>query len=321
MQASVGKYKKKAIYFKLMEIMEVRSRVTEFSRLTLSELREFHYQFEIAFASAIKQAGKGSSDRAALVAEAYTILPSLLLEMRKRQNVNQLDSLGATIGTHKFLMRWFSKNATRVLDVGCGTGYNVLNLLQSGYDAYGIDVSESMILNGIKRAHELYNRDISGHLFAANFINWRPPKDLDLFDIVWTNDVIEHLPEDEAPDFLSKVLSLLKPKGNLVLITPNSLVGPSDASGIKQPIGSRSRGLHLREYSLNELSTLLLDAGFTNLVSPIMSINKFGFDLKPKWIYWKIKILIEPLFNFIPGRLRKYLMIRLQYSTLIAQKP
>lgn len=303
-----------------MEIAEIRVKVKELHSLNLSELKELHYNFEIAFAAAIKKAKKGSPERAALVSEAYTILPMLLLEMRKRQNVSQLDSLGAPSNIKKIMSSWFSDGQLKILDVGCGTGYNVINLVQGGFDAYGVDVSQSMIQKGIEAARAVQKIDVSGRLISANFVDWIPPEELGLFDIIWTNDVIEHLPEDEAPDFLLKTFTLLRPGGSLVLITPNRLVGPGDASGIRQPIGSKSQGLHLREYSLNELTTLLSEAGYTEFASPIGSLFGLNQNPQPTWTYWKVKTFIEPFFNLIPGKIRRYLMTRLQYSTLVARK-
>src|SRR6516164_6142233 len=36
-------------------------------------------------------------------------------------------------------------NATRVLDVGCGSGEPLIAMLRQGYDAYGFDLAESMV--------------------------------------------------------------------------------------------------------------------------------------------------------------------------------
>ena len=68
----------------------------------------------------------------------------------------------------KIAFNFLTKNA-KTLDVGCGTGELVLELLKSNYDAQGIDFSKSMI----KKAENLAakNNFKKMYLFMNLFLN------------------------------------------------------------------------------------------------------------------------------------------------------
>lgn len=75
------------------------------------------------------------------------------------------------------------RNPSKVLDVGCGHGYLVRKLLNSGIEAMGVDISL-----------------FAGELIKDNFIvvnaKELPFKDKE-FDVVVSKDFFEHLTEDE----------------------------------------------------------------------------------------------------------------------------
>lgn len=81
----------------------------------------------------------------------------------------------------------------RVLDLGCGMGLLVCNLLAKGVDAYGMDVSEV----AVAKANQFAPRHFfTGSLLALPF----PDKS---FDTLVSTDCLEHLaPDDVAIAFL-----------------------------------------------------------------------------------------------------------------------
>jgi SAM-dependent methyltransferase len=78
-------------------------------------------------------------------------------------------------------------------------------------------------------------------------------------DIVYSNQLMEHLHPDDAVAQLSAVARALKPGGRYLVITPNRLSGPHDVSRAFDDV---ARGFHLKEYTYRELSGLLRAAGF-----------------------------------------------------------
>jgi SAM-dependent methyltransferase len=97
----------------------------------------------------------------------------------------------------------------RVLDYGCSWGYGVFQLRAAGYDAAGFEISRP-------RA-EYARRWLGGRILDD-------PVALDgtaagSFDVVFSNHVVEHLPElRRAFDLFSR---LLRPRGLLFTVLPN----------------------------------------------------------------------------------------------------
>jgi len=78
-------------------------------------------------------------------------------------------------------------------------------------------------------------------------------------DLVYSNQLMEHLHPDDAIDQLRGIVAALRPGGRYICITPNRLTGPHDISAA---FDDRPRGFHLREYSYRELRSMFADAGF-----------------------------------------------------------
>ncbi len=102
-----------------------------------------------------------------------------------------------------------------ILDVGCGSGRDIVTLAQKKCRCIGFDVSKNMIEEARK---ELLKNNISdvelkiGDVINLDFSN-------EMFDKVFASEVLEHVPDcNKAVSEMSRVL---KPGGALVITTPN----------------------------------------------------------------------------------------------------
>jgi len=78
-------------------------------------------------------------------------------------------------------------------------------------------------------------------------------------DLAFSSHMIEHLRPDDALLHMKEVRRLLAPDGRYICVTPNRLWGPHD---ISRYFSDEPQGLHLREYTHNELLRLMKRAGF-----------------------------------------------------------
>ncbi len=136
----------------------------------------------------------------------------------------------------------------KVLDYGCGIG-NFLEIARDG------GVAEAMGIELNDRARE----------WASNK-GFRVEKGIDdyesgIFDLVYMNDVIEHLRDPVAS--LKEIDRLLAPNGTIFVITIN--VGGLKARLLKEKWDMIVEATHLYYYDRKSLRRTLVEAGYTHI--------------------------------------------------------
>jgi SAM-dependent methyltransferase len=98
-----------------------------------------------------------------------------------------------------------------VLELGCGTGFFLLNLMQAGLATKGsvTDLSPGMVQAALRNAENL-GLDVDGRVADAE----RLPFDDDTFDAVVGHAVLHHIPDLDTA--FREVLRVLKPGGRFV---------------------------------------------------------------------------------------------------------
>ena len=130
----------------------------------------------------------------------------------------------------------------QILDIGCGTGFNIAYLHKLGFDqAAGLDFSPDAL--AYCRARQL-NGLICGDAEKL-------PIRHGCYDIVLTLDIIEHIKDDRHA--LSEIYRILKPDGVLVIFVPAFQFLWSFQDEISH---------HQRRYNARELREKVLQAGF-----------------------------------------------------------
>jgi len=128
----------------------------------------------------------------------------------------------------------------RILDVGCGTGANLLMLAEYG-DAEGVDISEDALAFCRERGLDKVRLGAGEQL----------PYEDGTFDLVTALDVVEHMDDDLAG--LREMRRVLRPGGRVLLFVPTFMF----LWGLQDDVSN-----HRRRYRLPELRRVLEQAGF-----------------------------------------------------------
>jgi SAM-dependent methyltransferase len=138
------------------------------------------------------------------------------------------------------ICRQVTDRRPRILDVGCGTGANLLMLAEYG-DAEGVDISEDALAFCRERGLDKVRLGAGEQL----------PYDDGTFDLVTALDVVEHMDDDLAG--LREMRRVLRPGGRVLLFVPTFMF----LWGLQDDVSN-----HRRRYRLPELRRVLEQAGF-----------------------------------------------------------
>ncbi len=151
--------------------------------------------------------------------------------------------------------RYLSANQRRVIDVGCGPGYLLVDLRDRGFDCLGVDFNPLVV-------------DVAKQCFGLN-VQVRTIENLGEmdpgFDLVLLSHVLEHVTDPLA--LLASIRRIMKPNGIVVIEVPDPEYCRTRAAFYR---GSLAWGdyppHHLTFWSPQALEKVLLRAGFEVLM-------------------------------------------------------
>lgn len=222
-------------------------------------------------------AEKDPARRPALYAEAYGGLSRIY-------HAHGQFAAGAGDAFVRLLAPWVG--GKRVLEIGCGSGVlaqGIAGLVAAykGIDASAPAIAKARELNAGRARVEFACGSLPGAL--AGHAGW---------DLVYSNDFLEHLHPDDVEETVRLARLALAPGGKLVIIAPNRLFGPFDSSRTYVAEGSPARGLHLSEPTHGELAALLARQGFSRVLSPLGPLGAF---LAARRVPLAARLLLAPV--------------------------
>ena len=122
-----------------------------------------------------------------------------------------------TLPIHKVINQYskeigFKFKESKVLDIGCGSGDAVKEMLEFGIETYGVDIS-------FKPGQNLELLISNGNLKLINLDNYKIPFQDNYFDIIYADQVLEHV--QDLNSFIDEVFRVLKPNGFFVAYFPS----------------------------------------------------------------------------------------------------
>jgi 2-polyprenyl-3-methyl-5-hydroxy-6-metoxy-1,4-benzoquinol methylase len=282
------------------------------------ELNRLHYDQEQAFAAAILRSRKGTPERLQITRHAYETVCQILDEIAKRHGNSGLLSMGMDPRYQRLVLELLSARRRRgsvdgLFEVGFGSGQLLKMVSDWGHPVAGLEVAGQLH----RSACDLLAPSQRKNLLLGNFLTADLSDHIGRYGIVYWNDVFEHIPVDEIGEYLTRIRSLLVAGGQLVTITPNWHMRPSDVTGDFLPPRSEATGFHLKEYRLGEVRDLLITAGFSRVQSPIfISLKKIWFS--PIGNLTRLKIACEPLLERLPFRVAVQCCRRFGFNCSVA---
>jgi SAM-dependent methyltransferase len=259
---------------------------------SLERLRA-HYEIERRLADRLRNSTR--AERAQLYNQVYDELFRLVPDHSQHAKKVTTAARDKEIERQVSILSAFLKPGSVYLEVGCGDCQVAYAVARRVRYVYGVDVSTEITKRSDAPANfELVISD--GTSIPASGV-----------DVVYSNQLMEHLHADDAAEQLDNIARALKPGGTYVCMTPNRLTGPHDVSRYFDRIAT---GLHLHEYTYHEVQRLFHAAGFRRMRALLAA---GGRRLQvPVWVVLSVEWFAEriPLLTRLP-LVRRLLNIQL----------
>lgn len=203
-------------------------------------------------------------------------------EESHKQNINQT-------ATFNFIQKNVPQKG-KILDIGCGNGKILVLAKDNGWQANGLELSESLA----RSINENFGIDVT----VANFLEYKPD-DSEKYDLVVLRHVLEHLPDSISA--MKKINNLLKPGGYCVMEFPDI-----ESYEMKLKRFMEKTGIHKKKYRKDYVP------GHSNEFSkPAFEylLDRTGFTLL-KWENYSSKDILNAIYKFIPFGAKARVLIK-----------
>ncbi len=157
----------------------------------------------------------------------------VLMQNKERYRISPDMALKVAEGT-RFLDNWalevllilpVYKSGCRILDIGCGQGYYLIELAKKNQSLTGVGIErENTVYEDVRKRIEA--KDLSNRLSVLH----GDAKELDIgkdYDICLINNMLYYLSKDDAVILLKKVKKSLKPDGLMAIQQPVMCIVPN----------------------------------------------------------------------------------------------
>jgi SAM-dependent methyltransferase len=234
-----------------------------------------HYQVEKELANRLRTASGPERRRlySLVYDELFRRVPDHPMLTDRPSAVDKELAISAEVA----LLMPFLSDRTTFLEVGPGDCALSLQISKTVAQVYAVDVSGEITGNSTRPAN--FTLIISDGCTIPV-----PPNSV---DVAYSNQLMEHLHPDDAAEQLQNIVTALAPGGLYMCITPNRLTGPHDVSMYFDTVAT---GFHLKEYTIDELTTVLRRAGFVRVRAHVGGRGRY-INLPVDLLIWCEKLL------------------------------
>jgi len=224
-------------------------KISNSEQRTLNEIKE-HYKIEKKLASRLRNSTR--KERKYLYSAIYDELFQRVYNHPQSKRKFDIKYQAQIVKKQMRLLKRFLNLETKFLEVGAGDCALAFKVAKFVKKVYGVDVSKEIAKSD--------SGPINFNLFISDGCSI--PVLQNSIDIVYSNQLMEHLHPDDAIKQLQNIYKALVPGGIYLCITPNRLNGPHDISKYFDEVAT---GLHLKEYMATELASLFKRIGFSKI--------------------------------------------------------
>lgn len=179
-----------------------------------------------------------------------------------------------------------SVKINRLLDIGCGEGYTIIEAARRGWETFGVDITDHRIAQAKEATNTFINADLLEAKLGKNF-----------FDVVYLDSVLEHVVN--PLEYLIEIYQVLKPGGILYIGVPDEdsflndirkIIFKIFRAGFSEKIKPFQSPYHINGFNKKSLSYIINNA---NLQIKIM--NNFA----ARFEYLKVKPFTQEFFKLI----------------------
>jgi len=155
----------------------------------------------------------------------------------------------------------------KIYEIGSGKGTMISYLSTLGYDCKATEITR-------ERGGKFLEGNENVKLGNTDGIHLDQFEEKDTYDVVLSDQVIEHFHPNDILEHFQGVYNILKSNGHYIFSTPHMFTGPHDVSKVFKC--GEARGMHLKEYKFRELINVAKQAGFKK----VTFAYKFSHELE-----------------------------------------
>lgn len=177
-------------------------------------------------------------------------------------------------------------------EIGSGKGELIMYLARKGFHCKATEVTRERGEKHLDEGVPNLSWGVSDGVHLERF------ESAASYDIVISDQVLEHLHPDDIEAHLRGVHQILKPGGRYIFRTPHRFSGPHDVSRVFEC--DRPLGMHLKEYTHREFMTALRRAGFKRAYYAFIPARNAAGKRFVGRLYLRVLVSVEDLLSVVP---------------------
>lgn len=256
-----------------------------------------HYQVERVLASKLKSARR--QDRPEIYKHMYDELFSKVPDHPRLTRRRDATLSVLAIKEKRQLVNKYIDKSKIFVEWGPGDCKFAIDLCKDVNFVFGIDVADQIAKD----------EKIPDNFKLIVFDGYHLDIENNFADVVFSDQLIEHIPPDDAPLHFNAVKSILKPGGVYICRCPHRYAGPSDISKYFSDV---AEGFHLKEYTYTELRDIVL--GVCGFRKCFALYKRLGVVIRMPYSFFTAT---EYVFKFFPVRARGIILRRIFRGVII----